>query len=236
MDVRPEQLLEQAKERFGLEDYYGVIHLLDELMSRGRAYADAFNLMGLSYQLIDQPDKALRAFDKALELNPHYVEAHIHRGVVLAHLGRETEAQREFERARETGTARADGLASHHAARLANLHADLGEAYVEAGQTPLAIVQYEKALELGPTFHDLRYRLGQLLLESGRSLEAREAFEAVMRARPGSPEAKGSFGLACLMTGDPHTARSTWRDLLREHPNDPRAKAYLAMLDRGDQG
>src|SRR6266508_1600620 len=93
MDVSPERLVEQANERFQLQDYYGAIHLLEEVAASGRAFADAHHLLGLSYSLAGQGDKALEQLDRALELNPRYVEAMIHRALVLAELGREDEAQ-----------------------------------------------------------------------------------------------------------------------------------------------
>ena len=48
MDVSPERLVEQANERFQLQDYYGAIHLLEEVVATGRAFADAHHLLGLS--------------------------------------------------------------------------------------------------------------------------------------------------------------------------------------------
>ncbi|PYP41115.1 MAG: hypothetical protein DMD48_01230 [Gemmatimonadetes bacterium] len=66
MDVSPERLVEQANERFQLQDYYGAIHLLEEVVATGRAFADAHHLLGLSYSLAGQPDKALQQLDRAL--------------------------------------------------------------------------------------------------------------------------------------------------------------------------
>lgn len=236
MDLRPEQLVDQARERFALQDYYGAIHLLEECIAKGRAFADAYNLAGLCYQMVDQPERALAAFDQALKLNGRYVEAWLNKGVVLAGLGRSEEAAEALARARASGGSAPKGgeLPRHHAARLANQHAQLGEAYAEAGRLHEAIEQYHAALRLGPTFHDLRYRMGQLLLEAGRTLEARDAFAEVMEARPRSAEARSAFGLACYLSGDAHTARATLEAMQREFPDDPRARAYLAMLNRGD--
>src|SRR5207247_243218 len=45
MDVSPERLVEQARERFQLQDYYGAIHLLEEVGASGRAFADAHHLL-----------------------------------------------------------------------------------------------------------------------------------------------------------------------------------------------
>src|SRR5207249_11256770 len=68
MDVSPERLVEQANERFQLQDYYGAIHLLEEVIATGRAFADAHHLLGVSYSLAGQPDKALEQLDRALEI------------------------------------------------------------------------------------------------------------------------------------------------------------------------
>ena len=62
MDVSPEHLVGQARERFQLHDYYGAIHLLEEVLASGRAFADAHHLLGLSYSLAGQNDKALQMF------------------------------------------------------------------------------------------------------------------------------------------------------------------------------
>src|SRR5919198_623183 len=99
MEVSPERLVEQANERFQLQDYYGAIHLLEEVVGTGRAFADAHHLLGLCYSLAGQPEKALEQLDRALALNPHYVEALIHRALVLNELGREEEASAVLRRA-----------------------------------------------------------------------------------------------------------------------------------------
>jgi len=234
MDVSPEHLVEQARERFQLQDYYGAIHLLQEVLASGRAFADAHQLLGLSYALADQPDKALTQFDQALGLNPNYVEALIHRAIVLNELGREDEADAALRRAGQlTGETR-HGLPSHVAAKLANQHAALGDAYAEAGDLPQAIAQYQAALALGPSFQDLRYKLGRLLLDAGRALQAREQFEIIVRDRPQFLDAAAMLGLACYLAGDGLSARAVWEECRARRPEDPRVEAYLAMLERSD--
>ncbi|HET7039196.1 MAG TPA: tetratricopeptide repeat protein [Gemmatimonadales bacterium] len=235
MDTSPSQLLERARERFALNDYFGAIHLLEEVIERGRSYADAHHLLGLCYHLAGQSDRALDLLDEALRINPRYVEAQVHRGIVLGEMGRTTEAERSFDQARHLTVRGVDGIAAHHAGMLANHHAALGEAYAEAGAMDQAIAQYRTALTLGPTFQDLRFRLARLLLEAGRTLEAREALEEIVRARPTSIEARAALGLACYLSGDAASARELWEALHRDHPGDPRAQVYLALLGRGGE-
>lgn len=238
MDVSPERLVEQANERFQLQDYYGAIHLLEEVIATGRAFADAHHLLGLSYSLAGQPEKALEQLDRALALNPNYIEALIHRALVLNELGREEEANAGLRRARQvtTGGDQRAGFHGHVAAKLANQHAALGQAYYEAGGLNDAIAQYEAALQLGPGFHDLRYKLGRLLLEAGRALDAHEQFQTIVRERPSFLDAAAMLGLASYLAGDGLAARAVWEELRARRPEDPRVEAYLALLTRSDVG
>ena len=234
MDVSAEHLVAQARERFQLQDYYGAIHLLEEVSAGGRAFADAHHLLGLSYSLVGQLEPALAQLDRALQLNPRYVEALIHRGLVLNELGREEEAAASLRRASQIGAEVRQGFPAHVAAQLANQHAALADAYAEAGGVREAIAQYQAALVLGPTFHDLRYKLGRFLLEAGRALEAREQFEIIVRERPNYLDAAAMLGLACYLAGDGLAARAVWQACRERRPEDPRVEAYLAMIDRLD--
>src|SRR3989441_10542086 len=137
-------------------------------------------MLGLSYALVGQQDQALAQLDRALGLNPHYVEALIHRALVLNELGREDEADAAFRRAAQVGGEPRDGLPAHVAAKLAHQHAALGNAYDEAGALAQAIDQYHAALALGPAVHALRDKLGRMLLQAGRALDAREHFEIIV--------------------------------------------------------
>src|SRR3979490_1967044 len=227
MDVSPERLVEQANERFQLQDYYGAIHLLEEVIATGRAFADAHHLLGLSYSPAGQSDKALEQLDRALALNPNYIEALIHRALVLNELGREEEANAVLRRARQVSSERRAGFHGHVAAKLANQHAVLAQAYHEAGGVNEAIAQYEAALTLGPAFHDLRYKLGRLLLEAGRALDAHEHFQIIVRERPSFLDAAAMLGMACYLAGDGLAARAVWGGLRAGGPADPRVGADL---------
>ena len=235
MEVSSEQLVIDAKDRFESQDYFGAVHLLQDLVGSGRAFADAHHLLGLAFHMLGQSERALESLNSALTLNPKYIEAQVHRALVLDALGRSDEAAADLAHARELGAGEQNGIPTPHAAKLANMHAGVGEAYAETGAYDRAIEQYRRALELGPAFHDLRYRLARLLLETGRSLEARSELEAVVRARPQFYDARAALGLAAYVLGDIATARQTWSALQRDRPNEPKVRAYLSMLDRASR-
>ena len=162
MAAQTEHVLTRARERFAVQDYYGTVHLLEEIVAGGRAFADVHHLLGVSLSLLGQRERALAEFRRALELNPRYLEALIHHGLILYELGRDTEAEDSFRRASASVSPSSNGLPAPISAQLANQHAELAEAYAEAGALDKAVEQYQRALELGPSFVDLRYRMARL--------------------------------------------------------------------------
>src|SRR3954470_11825317 len=148
MAGQTELLLARARERFVVQDYYGTVHLLESVVDSGRAFADVHHLLGVSLSLLGQSQRALDQLDRALELNPHYVEALIHRGLVLNELGRTEEAEQAFSKAAGSLTESTAGLPAPVAAQLANRHAELADSYAGVGALDRAIQQYQQALEL----------------------------------------------------------------------------------------
>jgi tetratricopeptide (TPR) repeat protein len=235
MRISDEPLINQARERFALQDYYGAIHLLQDLVDSGRSFADCHHLMGLCFAMLGQPVRALEHFERALEQNPRYIEAHIHRGILLSDLGRTEEAAEAFRHAAQHNVPLPSGFPAHVAANLANQHATLAAAYAESGAMDQSIEQYRRAVALGPNFADIRYKLARTLLEHGDVLSAREELERVVADRPNFVDARASLGLARYLSGDAIAAQQIWRDCLVARPKNARVEAYLAMLERASE-
>jgi tetratricopeptide (TPR) repeat protein len=225
-------LVERAKERFAVRDYHGAVLLLQEAVVEGVAYADGFNLLGLSLGLIDRPGDALEAFDRALQQNPRYVEAHLNRAVVLNTLGKSDAAADAFARARELGRPDATGFPAMVGNRLANAHAGLAHDYRDAGALDEAIAQYERALELRPGFADIRVHLARALIERGRLPDAARALDAVLERRPDLLDGMLLRGLAAYLQNDLDVADAIWSQAAERHPEEPRVEIYRAMLAR----
>jgi tetratricopeptide (TPR) repeat protein len=215
-----------------VRDYHGAALLLNSLTQEGPAFADAFNLLGLSLAMIDRANDALVAFDQALRVNPRYVEAYLNRAVVLNDLGRETDAQLSLLRAAELGAPDESGYPAVTANKLANAHLALGHDYRAAGSLDRAIEQYRRALELRPQFNDVRLALGRALVEHGRHSEAAEALDEVLRVRPSWLDAMLLRGMVAYLQGDLIAAETIWNDASMRHPEEPRLEIYRSMLAR----
>ena len=225
-------LLSVARERFASRDYRGAALLLASAVESGQGYADSYHLLGLCHAMLEQREAALRAFDAAIERNPRYVEAHLNRAIVLGDLGRAPEAQEALTRAQELGRPDATGLPAMVGDRLANMHAELGRAYREAGMYQAAVAQYRSALSLRPGFADLGLELARTYVEAGQPSEAFAVTEQVLAVRPDWADAMLLQGLAAYLAGDLERAGSLWANAAERHPDEPRVETYRSMLAR----
>lgn len=225
-------LLTVARERFAARDYRGAALLLASAIESGWGYADAHHLLGVCYAMMESREDALRSFDNALRLNPHYVEAHLNRSIVLSDLGRPGEAEQSLALAQQLGRPDATGFPAMVANRLANMHADLGRAYAAAGALGAAVSQFRAGLALRPQFADLRLDLSRTLLETGDARAAATELDEILRSRPDWLDAVLLRGLAAYLAGDLHRARDFWDRAAERNPDEPRILTYRSMLAR----
>ncbi len=231
-------LLTVARQRFAAHDYRGAALLFASAIDAGQGYADAHHMLGLCYALTESHENALKSFDEAIRLNPRYVEAHLNRSIVLSDMGRAPEATDALAKAQELGKPDYTGYPTVVANRLANMHAELGRAYREAGAFVPASEQFRCALSIRPTFADLRLDLARTLLDAGDPDEAAHELDEILRARPDWIEAMLLRGLAAYLAGELEQAKSVWERAAERHPDDPRLETYRSMLARklGEQG
>lgn len=225
-------LLTVARERFEARDYRGAALLLKSAIDAGQGYADAHHMLGLCFAMTEWRDEALASFDTAIKLNPRYVEAHLNRSIVLSDLGRAAEAEEALGKAHELGRADATGFPAIVANRLANMHAELGRAYREAGAADKAVAQFRDALALRPAFADLRLDLARTLIEVGALSDAVSELETILQGQPDWVEAMLLRGLAAYLAADYDGAKTVWERASRQHPDEPRLETYRSMLAR----
>jgi serine/threonine-protein kinase len=145
--------------------------------------------------------EAERRFNRALALNPSYVQAHLFRTWQLMVMGRIDEALESIERARTL-----DPLSLIVNARKgAMLHF--------AGRDREAIQAFQYALELDSTFANARAQLGLTLAALGRCREA-IALAVPVELMLGNNEA-GSAGVVAARCGQADRAREILRHLER---------------------
>jgi tetratricopeptide (TPR) repeat protein len=168
-------------------------------------------------------------FERALTINPNYTEAALNLAVTYNDRGKYEAARQVYARIKGTPGGTLQGLDPFARGKIANMHAEVGQAYADAGLVREAITEYEKAVGLCPQFADLRTRLGTLLREANELPRAREQYEAAVAARPSYVPARVQLGVTLLSLGESDAAREQWSKVLEIEPENVRAKMYLRM-------
>jgi tetratricopeptide (TPR) repeat protein len=215
---------------FELGDDEAALGALTRVLAAHPRYADLHYLVGLVHERGGRLDEAAASFERALAINPRYAECALALASVFEQRG-------EWERSRALATrlgaaaAPAPGaLDATTAGKLANLHAALAEAYREAGELREAVESFRRALDLAPTFHDIRFRLGVTLREAGLPAQAIAELKRVRRGNPGFLEAAVQLGLTYWSLGRSAQAVAEWERVLGADPAREDARMYLRLV------
>jgi len=230
MDEATKQLLALGREHYEKREFDKAEHYLEQLLEReGARFADVLNMMGVIHHDRGRLEEARAAFEEALRINPNYTEAALNLAVTYNDLGRYEEAKRVYQAALSRGGASPGQLDPFVKGKIANLHAEVAQAYADAGMLPDAMHELRKAVLLCPTFADLRVKLANLYRQSGDPEAARFELEEAIAARPHYAPAYIALGVTLLSLGQQERAIETWKKALEIDPGNKAAQMYLRM-------
>ncbi len=97
---------------------------------------------GLAKQNLNKPEKAIEAFERAIEIDPKRADGYLGRANSLNTMGQYARSIEDYNRALELDP------------KLANAYVNRGIAHAQLGEREKAIADYEKALALDPKIDD----------------------------------------------------------------------------------
>jgi tetratricopeptide (TPR) repeat protein len=227
MDEHTKQLLLLGREHYQKREFEKAEGALRQVLEDNDRMADVHDMLGVICHSRGNFAQAEYHFERALTINPSYTEAALNLAVTYNDRGKYEAARQVYKRIKATPTGGLDPFAR---GKIANMHAEVGQAYADAGMPREAVAEYEKAVRLCPQFADLRTRLGTLLREMNDLPRAREQYEAAIGARPNYVPARVQLGVTLLSLGEADAAAEQWRKVLEIDPDHVRAKMYLRML------
>lgn len=230
MDERLRRLITLGREHYASREYDKAEKYLAQVVKEHRGFADIFNMLGVIYHDQGRFQQAQEAFEEALKINPNYTEAALNLAVTYNDLGKYAQAREVYVKAIARSRAEPRSLDPFARGKLANMHADLGAAYAGVGFYPEAIREYQKALELCPTFVDLRTRLAALYRDVGDAASAQRELEIVKTTNPKYVPARVSLGVTLYSLGRVDEAVREWEAALAIDPQNKAARVYLHMV------
>jgi type IV pilus assembly protein PilF len=133
--------------------------------------------LGLVYLDLARPDVAIEHFQKAIELDPNYADAHFHLGTALAEMRRWEEAVASYRRAIALPTLTIPDFA----------HQNLGLALYHLRRYREAEQALRFAISLEPEMQAAYYNLGLVFVAESRADDAKAAFRRARQLGPDSP-------------------------------------------------
>lgn len=243
MDGNLVRLLQQGRERYQAGDYATAEQLLVQVVrdADGRRFADLHNMLGVIYHASARFKEAQEAFEEALRINPSYTEAALNLSVTYNDLGKYHKAKDVYARALETSGSGASGL-PHQAAdlesfargKIANMHADVAEAYLACGLPAEAVHELDRALALCPHFVDLRIRLANACRDAGDLERAIAELRKAKAEQPQSVPAHVNLGIALYKKGEREAALTEFQLAHALAPDDRRVQMYVKMATAKD--
>jgi tetratricopeptide (TPR) repeat protein len=232
VNERVKQLLVLGREHYAKREFEKAEQMLRMVLEEEDRYADVHDMLGVIAHSRGNFLVAERHFERALEINPAYTEAALNLAVTYNDRGKYEKAREVYSRIKVGAAGTTAGLDPFARGKLANMHADIAQAYHDAGLIREAVREYEKAVGLCPHFADLQTKLGTLLRELNDLSSARKAYEAAIQAKPNYVPARLQLGVTLLSLGEPSAAEEHWKHVISLEPENSQAKMYLRMLER----
>jgi tetratricopeptide (TPR) repeat protein len=182
---------------------------------------------GLEFEQQGHFEKALANYDKALALDPGFIEALNNRGVVLEAMNRLEEALASYDRVLALSP------------DLATVIRNRGNVLNALNLTGEALANYDRALALDPDDADAFNGRGNVLRKLHRIREAEEMFRRAILLNPDHAQAHCNLGNVLIDLGKPDQAAAVLRRAIALDPDFAIALhnlgTALIALDRSDE-
>ncbi len=171
---------------------------------------------GMDQEQAGRLEQAAAAHEKALQIDPQLVEAHVNLISIYGRLSQYEKAEEHYQAAIRLNPNDAEA------------HYDYGVLLFGQGKYPEADKAFRKALEINPFYAEAHNNLGVLLEQQGRWQEAAEQFRQAIENQPG-------FRLAHFHLGRIFVNQGNYQDGIQEllktlQPEDQNTPAYLYAL------
>jgi tetratricopeptide (TPR) repeat protein len=204
-------------------EHRGALHLLGYIaLSTGR-HADAVQWfskaaallppsaghqcdVGVAQRILGQPEEAVLAFQKALEIDANYAVAWSNLSDTLLRLGRLDEAIVAGQRAVAAQPDLAEG------------HSNLGNALRDTGRLEEAVDHFHRAMAINPAFPEVYNNLAYAYIEMHRWDDAIASCDRALALQPGMVKAYLNRGTASMGKCDVVLAQDSFRRAIAGEP------------------
>lgn len=230
-NVKLSDLLKKAKEAFQKNDLKTASLFLNEVIEQNPNSTEAYFYLANVFHVRGELGKAIKAFTRVLELDPHHTDAAISLSVIYNDIGKYEEAKAIFEKANnQVKNNQQQGISDPHLNKKFSLkHYELAEMYASYGRTDEALFEYNKAATLDPDNLEIRIKIAKTYTKKGFTSKAFEELKRLKNEHPGYMPARIAMGLLYYGNGNIIEAQAEWQNVLSREPNHPEATMYIQL-------
>jgi len=186
--------------------------------SKGKHHAEYFFYLGNKFNESNDPSKAVKCYEKAIEINPENSATHNNLGNLLDDLKRFEEAETEYRKAIEINP------------EYSEAHYNLGVLLQKRERFEEAETEYRKAIEINPEYSEAHYNLGNLLKKRERFEEAETEYRKAIDINPEYSEAHNNLGNLLKKRERFEEAETEYRKAIDINPEYSEAMANLGIM------
>ena len=181
--------------------------------------------LGQAYSAAGQFKKAVDAFEKALEVNPYYVDVRNDLGTALILAGHRQDGLDQLLKAFNDPTNPAPEMSARN----------LGQAYFESGQYGRALNWYRTSLGRNDSYPDAYLGVADCLRATGDLDGSILNLEAGVKQLPKEPRVRFELCRAYFEAGRFSEARAAYEAVIAEAPGSPYGRAATELLQKFPQ-
>ena len=223
------EMMATARELFVAGDYKKAEPLLNQVLLNNNRLPEVFQMLATIYYDQGKFNKAIKTFQRALEIDPTYTDASVGLSIILNDLGRYDEGREVFTKAQkvlsETRT-KNDPMTEE---RLAAKHVELADLYFHYNRFDEAVEQYYKANRLSTKKTDIVMKLVEAYVKKPDMKAAVRELRNLIRDYPRFIPARVRLGVLLYNSHQIADAVEQWENALVRDPASLEIKNYLKI-------
>jgi tetratricopeptide (TPR) repeat protein len=232
-------IIKQSLKLMSQKQYSQAERMLSDALVKNPSNAELYFVLGNLFHEQGLIGKAIKAFTKALELEPEHTEASISLSILFNDIGKYDDAKKLFE----STTERVKGPSSEQAiqkdtkvnSKFAEKHYELAELYMSYDRLDEALFEYQKAINLNHTLTEVKVKMAKAYSRKGFQAKAIDVLNQAKKEHPNDAAIRLALGLVYFGQGDIIRAQSEWQKAISVEPNNHDAKMYLELSQNANE-
>jgi len=210
--------------------------VFQSIIDREEKCTEAYYYLGNILHAQGELGRAIRCFNKVLELEPQHTDASLCLSVILNDIGRYEEAQAVYNKADQQVGVESGGVDDLHInKKFALKHYDLAEQYAAYHRYDEAVFEYDKAIGLDPSNIEMKIKLAQAYAKKGYMDRSIEELQKAKKENPYEASLRMALGLTYFGMGKVIEAQSEWQEVLQQDPTHPEARMYMDLSQASNE-